>query len=210
MRLLDTLARILRSARPWSHRESPKGPTFYGLQWSIPWPRKLTTADDRMQTLLSGSKPALLSRGILGGVASLVSFGTIAVVITKFLGVSVTADDLRAIQSDTTVVIASVAAWVGIGSAAVGLIGNWCRIAKVSFLGDGTAPWQSRGIMGNLSAAIAAGVVLYQSIQPDLAQVASLLGDAQAQWAISGAAVTSLLGAVIGLYGRWAAKRKIG
>lgn len=209
MRLRATIVRILRSARPWSHQESPKGPTFYGLQWSFPWPRKLTTADQRMQTSLTGSKSALLSRGILGGVASLVSFGAIAVVITKLLGVSVTADDLREFQANTTVVVASVAAWVGIGSAAVGLIGNWCRQAKIAFLGDGTAPWQSRGIMGNLSAAIAAGVVLYQSIQPDLAQVASLLGEAQTQWAISGAAVTGLIGSLVGLYGRWAAKRKI-
>lgn len=36
-RLAELLKLLIDHARPWTHKETPNGPTFYGFRWSFIW-----------------------------------------------------------------------------------------------------------------------------------------------------------------------------
>lgn len=175
---------------------------------------KTPTADQYRRQFDSGllkpdGKSPLDSKGILGGLVSATGFGLLAMFASRFLGFDLTSDEIAAVVGDGQVLALSAPVWIGLVGALIGLVGNWARVARVSFTGNGGRPWKSRGIMGNLVAAVSAVVVFVQAAALDADELKALLGDATKQWEITAPAAIALIGALKGLWGRYRATQPV-
>lgn len=160
-------------------------------------------------TALKGLKSKSDSKGIIGGILSLIGFGLAATVLSRWLGIEVKKTDLEGISENVQLIQANWAAWVALIGAAIGLWGNWVREAKIGFGSDEKNPAKSKGIMGNLMAILAGIWAFTQSVGADWSKIQELIGTGKEQWEIVAPAVLGIFGTLQGMWGRWRAKKVV-
>ena len=163
------------------------------------------------------------SKGFLGGLFGMTGFALLAFALTS-VGVEVNPDELKDVKADADVLVLQseqirnvfIPACVAFFAACLGFIGNVYRKSRIAFLGDGKTPWKSRGVVGNLSALVAAGVVAVSTVTSDFGSVEDLtqqgkllLVQLEDILAIAVPAVVGIKGALFGLVGRWQADKTI-
>lgn len=158
---------------------------------------------------LRGEKKPLQSSGIVAGLLNATGYGLLAMVVSRFLGVPISGEEVGEIVASAKVLAIEIPVWIGLAGALIGLWGQWSRKAKVAWKGDGKKPWRSRGIVGNLVAAGAAATAFVQAIRLDADELQALLGDAAGQWQLTAPAAIALFAALKGIWARWQATKRI-
>lgn len=148
------------------------------------------------------SKSPLKSRGVVGGLVSVVGFTLAATFMNRSLGVPVAKEELETVVGHGKAIYAQAAFWIALVGSVVGLIGNWYRKAKVAFVDSGKNPVASRGVMGNVVAFLAGLWAFALAVIGDADTLRATLEAAKGQWEIIAPAVIGLIGAARGLIGR--------
>lgn len=148
------------------------------------------------------SKSPLKSRGVVGGLVSVVGFTLAATLMSRSLGVPVAKEELETAVGHGKAIYAQAAFWIALVGSVVGLIGNWYRKAKIAFVDSGKNPVASRGVMGNVVAFLTGFWAFALAVIGDADTLRATLDAAKEQWEIIAPAVIGLIGAARGLIGR--------